>query len=33
VLEELVNLLRGSPPMWLKKVLHLQTKSFDFDDD
>jgi nitrogen fixation protein NifX len=32
VLDELVNMLNGSPPPWLRKVVQLQSKSFDFDD-
>jgi nitrogen fixation protein NifX len=33
VLDELVTMLNGNPPPWLRKVVQLQTKSFDFDEE
>ncbi|TVQ43208.1 MAG: nitrogen fixation protein NifX [Gloeocapsa sp. DLM2.Bin57] len=33
ILNELVKVLKGNPPPWLRKIVQQETKSFDFDEE
>ncbi len=33
VLNELLGILNGDPPPWLRKIIQAESKSFDFEDE
>jgi nitrogen fixation protein NifX len=33
ILNELVKVLKGNPPPWLRKIIQQESKQFDFEED